>query len=293
MLEFKSDGKKKNITGLYFMSDGKKKRIISLYIKSDGKKKYIFKALNPYIELTIAQSAPVDFSEVSGINMDSIDWGDGTVTTDTLSHTYESAGTYRIKANFNDVVTLGRSFLNSTFYDSKIVFNDFVNLETISDSLLYFHQYSTGIEFKGKTKVKTIGNGFLRSSFNRGVSPFKLFDLSLVESIGNEFLGGCVKLASIDLSALSKCKTIGSYFLFSTIITSLDLRNLTSLESIGTNFLHNCSNLSEIWLPQRTPPTLVRWGDGLYGISKIHCGSYLNQYKSASVWSNYSSLMVE
>ena len=122
------------------MSDGKKKRIISLYIKSDGKKKYIFKALNPYIELTIAQSAPVDFSEVSGINMDSIDWGDGTVTTDTLSHTYESAGTYRIKANFNDVVTLGRSFLNSTFYDSKIVFNDFVNLETISDSLLYFQK---------------------------------------------------------------------------------------------------------------------------------------------------------
>ena len=97
----------------------------------------------------------------------------------------------------------------------------------------------------------------------------------------------------IDLSALTKCKTIGSYFLFSTIITSLDLRNLTSLESIGTNFLHNCNKLSEIWLPQRTPPTLVRWGDGMTAITKIHCGSYLNQYKSASVWSNYSSLMVE
>ena len=293
MLNFMSDGKKKNITGLYFKSDGKKKRIVSLYIKSDGKKKYIYRAVNPYVELTFTQGVTVDLSVMSEIKANSIDWGDGTITTDTLTHTYADAGTYRIKANFNDVKSVDRQFLQTACYESKLIFNDFVNLETVNDGFLYFHQFTTGIEFNGKTKVKTIGNGFLRSSFNRGVSPFKLFDLSLVESIGNEFLGGCVKLASIDLSALSKCKTIGSYFLFSTIITSLDLRNLTSLESIGTNFLHNCSNLSEMWLPQRTPPTLVKWGDGLYGISKIHCGSYLNQYKSASVWSNYSSLMVE
>ena len=168
MLSFKSDGKKKNITGLYFKSDGKKKRIVSLYIKSDGKKKYIYRAVNPYVELTFTQGVTVDLSVLSEIEMDSIDWGDGTITSDTLTHTYAEAGTYRIIANFNDVKSVDRQFLQTACYESKLIFNDFVNLETVNDGFLYFHQFTTGIEFNGKTKVKTIGNGFLRSSFNRG-----------------------------------------------------------------------------------------------------------------------------
>ena len=74
----------------------------------------------------------------------------------------------------------------------------------------------------------------------------------------------------------------------------IDMRNLTKLTSLGAQSLTYCIDMEEIYVPLRTPPAI---SDDIFNncpkLTKIHCGAYLNQYKTAEVWSNFADKMVE
>jgi hypothetical protein len=67
-----------------------------------------------------------------------------------------------------------------------------------------------------------------------------------ITTVGNDFLDGCLGLASLVLS--STLKTVGDHFLDSCLsLTSIKLP--TNLTTVGSHFLSRCSGLTSLYLP--------------------------------------------
>ena len=72
-------------------------------------------------------------------------------------------------------------------------------------------------------------------------------DISLVTTIGDDFLSCCEQITSLDFSGLNNVTTIGDDFLYCCAqITSLDLSGLNSVTTIGDSFLRNCSKITSL-----------------------------------------------
>ena len=120
--------------------------------------------------LVIQLSQPnttVDLSKFNNIDINNIDWGDGTITHNTYTHTYATAQRWVIEADFSNVNTIFDNFnIPNLRY---IKFPDMYNLETISDGFL-----------KNCTELTSLD-----------MSNF------MCTEIGDNFLDGCTNLTAL------------------------------------------------------------------------------------------------
>jgi len=96
-----------------------------------------------------------------------------------------------------------------------------------------------------ESNITSIGDDFLNGC--NKLTSIDLSGLSNVTSIGRSFATGCFELESIDLSGLSKVTSIGDYFLYRCMsLEIIDLSGLSNVTSIGNNFLNRCKSLTNI-----------------------------------------------
>ena len=88
------------------------------------------------------------------------------------------------------------------------------------------------------------------TNLNSEIKDKKTLDLSplsKVKSIGDKFLFDYVDLKNINFSSLSEVEFIGNYFIFfNNNLTSIDSFPLSNLNSIGNYFFCFCNNLKYI-----------------------------------------------
>jgi hypothetical protein len=99
------------------------------------------------------------------------------------------------------------------------------------------------------TFIKKIPNLFNLNSVikNKNLTTIDLSPLSKLKSIGNGFMSGCSSLTSIDLSPLSNIQSIGNNFMYNCrSLTEINLSGLSNLQSIRNNFMYGCSGLTSI-----------------------------------------------
>ncbi|MCF0227435.1 MAG: leucine-rich repeat protein, partial [Malacoplasma sp.] len=191
-------------------------------------------------------------------------------------------GKYRHLVTENDCIVLEENSNNVT---KEIEVEDKTDL----DKLVSEYGGPMNFRYKGDTSYTSVVVKNIRS-----VSIKKEVDAT---ATCNDFLGGILYSSSLDLSGLTKIKTIGSdfirgYGLYANALQSIDfnpLANVTdigdgflgdcttlkqlnfnpmkNLETIGTNFLYNCTNLVEVDMSELT--SLTNIGDGFIRSSNI------------------------
>lgn len=142
------------------------------------------------------------------------------------------------------------------------------------------------------------GDGVINTNKSHSYADGNMFKIKSesflsVYSIGDNFINENLDILYLKLNSLKNVTSIGNYFLYyCSWLSVIDLSSLIHLTSIGSNFLEKCFNTNILYLPDITPPTLNAWGANLNSSVVIHCGSHLDAYKTASVWSEKASLMV-
>lgn len=117
------------------------------------------------------QTAPVtvNLTSFTGLNKANIQWGDGTTTNNTFSHTYNTAGKYTIIGNFEEVIKI-----ENNFTINNLLFIDFTNFEALQQ----------------------IGNNFLN---NCNKIKYLVLSPLNIDSIGSSFLNGCTNIEILKL----------------------------------------------------------------------------------------------
>lgn len=113
----------------------------------------------------INNNTTIDLSYFENLPQNNINWGDGSITTNTYSHTYTSKGMYNIIADFSPVTKIKDNFNFSNV--------NFINFESLN-----------GATF-------SIGNNFLNN--NTLIKNLDLSELDIT-SIGSNFLQGTTNL---------------------------------------------------------------------------------------------------
>ena len=202
---------------------------------------------------------------------------------------------------------------NVTYWDK--------NVETLNDNFLWFCKNLKEINLDFLSKIKKIGHNFL--CYCESLKQIDLSKLTLLESIGDNFLYGeqslnnltisgftslktigesflakCHNVYKLDLGSLFKVETIGNNFLWEAHLSTIDMSKMSSLKYIGDSFLRDCSRLDKLYLPipkgTDSVPELKSLGDGpKWNYVTIYCGSWLDKYQKADVWSTRASQMVD
>ena len=152
--------------------------------------------------------------------------------------------------------------------------------------------YATEIKFGGFNSLKELGDSFLAFS-NESQKEIDFAPLCNVEKIGVYFMEDTQVTTAKNLNLMKKVTEVGREFLAYTNITTADLSTWIHLKTVGSYFLDG-SAFTEIWLPNRTPPTAGQYVmDDVPVNAVIHCGDYLQEYKTADNWSNKSDQYVK
>ena len=98
-------------------------------------------------------------------------------------------------------------------------------------------------------------------------------------------------LKQLKLVSCSPVSEIEEFFLS-------NLSGLHGFSKMGESFVSNCESLENIILPQQDPRQItkvvaVRFLLGLPTDAVIHCGDYLEEYKSTSPWNEWANQMVK
>ena len=229
-------------------------------------------------------------------------------------------------SSLTNVTYIDDSFLNYCYNLKEIDISGLTNSEYIGSHFMSYCYNLKEIDLSALTNSKYIGSHFLSccysleeidlsplSNLNNPNSEYKdeymlsqwfYHDFSLkriiwkketsLKNIKNIFSNYSIALTEIDLSGWTNVENIKTSFLaHSNVLEKLDLRSLNKIKSIGDFFLDYCSNLKELWLPTEHAPILGGWGECLFSLEKIQCGSKLDSYKNAAGWSDLKDLMVE
>ena len=147
------------------------------------------------------------------------------------------------------------------------------------------------IDLNPLRNVTKVGTYFL--GYNHSLTTLYLSAMKKLETIEGAFLEKSTKIKSIDLTALSKMKTIpGQFMLGCDGLEIADFSNFVNLgsessEGIQGRFMAYCSGLKVLYLPNKDPNTYtIVSGELLQNVPTscvIHCGDYLQQYKSHDV----------
>ncbi|CAO5674267.1 MAG: hypothetical protein NEHIOOID_00036 [Holosporales bacterium] len=112
-----------------------------------------------------------------------------------------------------------------------------------SDFLFIFY-FSADVNLSSLKRVEHIG----KDVFLRHHEIAKITLPASVISIGDSFLGICMKLTEVDFSHLTKVTHIGKNFLIScNALTKVDCSALKKLSFLGSNFLKACTTLEEFY----------------------------------------------
>lgn len=181
-----------------------------------------------------------NMGELSLLGNKIVDWGDGTVTTGVVSHTYEKAGTYVIKGNIignyknpnwgapGQVVTHIYQLPNGITYD----------LAEAGNSNLLKLEYAnvTGLKFK------RAGGFFANCTKLTKIDGLNTLDMSECTTMKYMF-SGCSNLTSLDLSGWNVSRVTNMSDMFSgckkwtdfSFMKSWDLSSVTSFNTVFAN----------------------------------------------------------
>lgn len=102
-------------------------------------------------------------------------------------------------------------------------------------------------------------------------------------------------ITDIDLSSLRNVTYIDEYVLCGHSMTTIDFSSLNKVKSIKNNFMTSCDKLEEITLFNCQPPVFVDENVTIFQFTPlkiIHCGEYLEAYKTAPGWKDFADKMV-
>ena len=106
------------------------------------------------------------------------------------------------------------------------------------------------------------------------------------------------KVTSLKLTSCDKwVSTVKDYFLtYCTNLKTLDLSGFNAISYIGKAFLENCTSLESLTLPNKDPKDFKINVEGFLANipsnTVIHCGEYLEEYKTTEPWSQKADQMV-
>ncbi|MCF0227772.1 MAG: leucine-rich repeat protein [Malacoplasma sp.] len=155
--------------------------------------------------------------------------------------TFSLEGVYEVGANFMAWCT------SLTYLDFSTNWLDY--MEIIGDN---FFADCTSLEVvcfnDWNTHIKHIGNGFFKGCTSLTDFEGTILYVSELETIGDDFMSGCINMTQCGLSTgsfpLTNVKSVGNNFLYNcSNLNALSLGSLDNVETIGDNFLYNCSSL--------------------------------------------------
>ena len=123
----------------------------------------------------------------------------------------------------------------------------------------------------------------------QGLTKLDYATLGNVKTVGDNAYNGCTRLSSVVRS--DYVKTIGANAFKDTAITDFYLPE--TLTSIGDGAFSGCSNLLQIFMLGKTPPTLgnaVFDGDNMLTAINVPAES-VDAYKAADGWKDYASII--
>lgn len=207
------------------------------YITTDGKS-YV------YLDTPLT-GASLQFSVNNSSNLQSVDWGDGTIDTsfssNTIKHTYENPGEYIIVIDMSDGYWYFGNYSVSTSTNKQYVKYIKLGTMTFLDSAMFYYLFCVN-SITIPASVTSIGS----IAFRECTSLKSVTIPDSVTSIGAQTFYNCTSLTSVTIpnsvTSISANVFQNCYSLTSIVIPD-------SVTSIGSTTFSECRSLTSVVIP--------------------------------------------